>query len=160
MELILWRHAEAAPGDPDAARALTAHGHRQAKAMAAFLSPLLPADLRCIASPARRAQETAAALGRPVETVEAVAPGCSVATLLAAAGWPDSPQPVLLVGHQPTLGEAASWLVEGRPAGWGIATASICWLASRPRKGRGEADLLASVDADLLLRAISRGRSP
>ena len=28
MELILWRHAEAAPGDPDAARALTDHGRR------------------------------------------------------------------------------------------------------------------------------------
>ena len=30
MELILWRHAEAAPGQPDAARPLTEHGRAQA----------------------------------------------------------------------------------------------------------------------------------
>ena len=85
MELILWRHAEAAPGDPDAARALTDHGRRQAEAMARWLAPRLSRELRMIVSPARRAQETARALGRSFETVEALAPGCDVATLLKIA---------------------------------------------------------------------------
>lgn len=152
MELILWRHAEAAPGDPDAARPLTDHGHRQAQAMARFLSPRLPTDLRVIASPARRTQETARALGRAVETVEALAPGCDVATLLAAAGWPDSARPVLVAAHQPTLGEVAARLVDGRPIAWAVGTGSVCWLESRPRKGRSEAAVLASIEAEILLR--------
>jgi len=152
VELILWRHAEAAPGDPDAARALTDHGRRQAQAMARFLSPRLPADLRVIVSPARRTQETARALGRAAETVEALAPGCDVATLLAAAGWPQSARPVLVVAHQPTLGEVAARLVDGRPVAWAVGTGSVCWLESRPRKGRSEAAVLASIEAEILLR--------
>lgn len=152
MELILWRHAEAAPGDPDAARSLTPHGHRQAEAMSRFLSPRLPANLRVIVSPARRTQETARALGRATETIEALAPGCDVTTLLASAGWPDSTHPVLVVGHQPTLGEVAARLVDGRPAAWALGTGSVCWLESRPRRGRSEAAVLASIEAEILLR--------
>jgi phosphohistidine phosphatase len=155
VELILWRHAEAAPGDPDASRPLTGHGHRQAQAMARFLSPRLPADVRVIASPARRTQETARATGRAVETIEALAPGCDVATLLAAAGWPDSAQPVLVIGHQPTLGEVAARLVDGRPVAWALGTGSVCWLESRPRKGRSEAAVLASIEAEILLREVA-----
>jgi phosphohistidine phosphatase len=155
VELILWRHAQAAPGDPDAARPLTDHGRRQAQAMARFLAPRLPRDLRVIASPARRTQETARALGRSAETVEALAPGCDVATLLAASGWPESVQPVLVVGHQPTLGEVAARLVDGRPIAWALGTGSVCWLASRARKGRSEASVLASIEAEILLRADS-----
>jgi len=155
MELILWRHAEAAPGDLDAARPLTPHGHRQAEAMARFLDPRLPMDVRVIVSPARRTQETARALGRAAETVEALAPGCDGARLLAAAGWPESPQVVLVVGHQPTLGEVAARLVDGRPGAWALGTGSVCWLESRPRKGRSEAVVLASIEAEVLMRGAS-----
>mgnify|MGYP003341424657 CR=1 FL=1 len=35
-----------------------------------------------------------------------------VEDLLAAARWPDSNEPVLVVGHQPTLGVAAAQLLE------------------------------------------------
>lgn len=152
MELILWRHAEAAPGDPDAARPLTDHGRRQALAMARFLAPRLPKSLRVIASTARRTQETARALDRTVESIEELAPGCDVATLLAVSGWPESVRPVLVVGHQPTLGEVAARLVEGRPLAWALGTGSVCWLESRPRKGRSEASVLASIEAQILLR--------
>lgn len=152
MELILWRHAEAAPGDPDSERPLTPRGHRQADAMARFLSPRLPSGLRLIASPARRAQETVRALGRTAETVEALAPGCDVPRLLAAAGWPDSAATVLVVGHQPTLGEVAARLVDGRPIAWALGTGSVCWLVNRPRRGRAEAAVLATIEAEFLLR--------
>ena len=33
MDLILWRHAEAEPGEPDLGRRLTAKGHKQAERM-------------------------------------------------------------------------------------------------------------------------------
>ncbi|MGB6053615.1 MAG: histidine phosphatase family protein, partial [Burkholderiaceae bacterium] len=42
MELILWRHADAEPGEPDLERALTAGGRRQAAKMAAWLDRKLP----------------------------------------------------------------------------------------------------------------------
>ena len=90
MELLLWRHAEAAAGEPDLARPLTERGRRQAERMARFLAPRLPKDLRIIVSPARRAQETARALGRSFETQDLIAPGAGVTDILRAAGWPSS----------------------------------------------------------------------
>ena len=152
MELILWRHAEAAAGEPDAARPLTERGRRQAERMARFLAPRLPADLRVIVSPARRAQETARALGRSFETVERIAPGCGVAEILDAASWPESERPVLLVGHQPTLGEVAAKLVEGRGSGWNPGVGAVCWLRGHPRKGAREAALLLSIEPEILER--------
>jgi phosphohistidine phosphatase len=157
MELLLWRHAEAAAGEPDLARPLTERGRRQAERMARFLAPRLPADLRVIVSPARRAQETARALGRSFETVERIAPGCAVAEILDAAGWPGSERPVLVVGHQPTLGELAAKLVEARGAGWDLGTGAVCWLRGRSRKGGREAALLLSIDPEILERGEPAG---
>ena len=152
MELVLWRHAEAAPGDPDAARALTDRGRRQAEEMARWLGPRLSRDLRMIVSPARRAQETARALGRSFETIEALAPGGDVTSLLKLAGWPGAERPVLVVGHQPTLGETAAQLIDGRHASWHLGTCAVWWLRSRPRRGRGEATLLLSIESEILER--------
>ena len=157
MELILWRHAEAATGEPDSARPLTGRGRQQAERMARFLAPRLPAELRVIVSPARRAQETARALGRSFETVERIAPGCGVAELLDAVGWPAGERAVLAVGHQPTLGEAAARLVDGRQAGWSLGTGAACWLQGRPLKGGREATLLLSIEPEILERGEPAG---
>ena len=62
MDLILWRHAEAEDGSPDAKRKLTARGRKQAKQIARWLKPRLPADARIVVSPALRAVQTAEAL--------------------------------------------------------------------------------------------------
>lgn len=152
MELILWRHAEAAPGDPDAARPLTEYGRFQAELMARWLAPRLPRELRIVVSPARRTQETARALGRSFETMDALAPGIDAAGLLRCAGWPDAPRPVLVVGHQPTLGEVAALLVDGRQAGWRLGAGGVWWLRRRERKGRSEADLLLALETEILER--------
>jgi phosphohistidine phosphatase len=150
MDLLLWRHAEAAPGDPDAARALTEHGRLQAQLMARWLAPRLPANLRLVASPARRAQETALALARSFETTESLAPGTDVAALLRIAGWPEGKRPVMLVGHQPTLGETAARLIDGRQASWRIGAGAVWWLRSRQRKGRSDATLLLAIEPEIL----------
>ena len=65
MDLILWRHAEALEMREvrdDLDRALTPKGERQAQRVAAWLNRQLPASAKVLASPARRAQQTAAAL--------------------------------------------------------------------------------------------------
>ena len=154
MELILWRHAEAAPGDPDATRPLTDRGRAQAGLMARWLAPRLPRELRVVVSPARRTQETARALGRPFETVERLAPGNDSGALLAIAGWPDAEHPVLIVGHQPTLGDLASRLLEGRRAAAAIGTGAVWWLRGKARAGRGEAELLLALEPEILERGV------
>lgn len=141
MDLILWRHAQAvdaAEGQDDLARELTAKGERQARRVAAWLNRVLPDSTRVIASPARRTQQTAKALDRKFETSDALAPDASVASLLAQARWPDSRRPVLLVGHQPTLGLLASTLLAGQAQPWSIKRAGVWWLRHRQHDGHGE----------------------
>ena len=150
MDLILWRHADAADGHPDAARPLTGHGRAQARGMATWLRPRLPEPLRVLASPARRAEQTAAALDRPFETCPAIAPGASAGDLLAAAGWPESAATVLLVGHQPALGEVAAFLLSGRDAPWRIAKGAVWWLHRRQRGRRHEVVLRLALEPKLL----------
>jgi phosphohistidine phosphatase len=150
MELILWRHAEAAPGSPDAARPLTDRGRADATLVARWLLARLPRELRLLVSPARRTQETARALGRTFETLDGLAPGADADTLLGLAGWPDAAQPVLIVGHQPTLGEVASRLLEGKRAPASMGPGAIWWLRRRARRGRSEADLLLALEPENL----------
>lgn len=152
MELILWRHAEAADGVADMARPLTARGQAQAQCIAGWLSPRLPADLRILVSPARRAQETARALRLPFETIDQIAPSADAAALVKAAGWPDAARPTLLVGHQPTLGEVAALLLHGREMSWRIGKGSVWWLRSRQRSNRVEAVLMLAIEPEMLER--------
>jgi phosphohistidine phosphatase len=150
MDLIIWRHADAADGEPDAARPLTARGRAQAELMARWLAPRLPADLRILVSPARRAQETARALGQPFETTGEIGTDTDAAGLLRAAGWPDGARPALVVGHQPTLGEAAALLLSGREAGWRIGKGAVWWLHGRQRRHGTEAVLILAIEPEML----------
>src|SRR5512142_1779052 len=111
MELILWRHAEAAEGTPDDSRPLTEKGRRQAERMAHFLSQHLPPKTRILVSPALRAQQTASALSPQFITVPDIGVHATPKTAMAAADWPMGNGSVLLVGHQPWLGELAATLL-------------------------------------------------
>ena len=140
MELILWRHCDAQAGVPDAARPLTPRGRDEARKMSAWLALRLAANARVIVSPAVRAQQTAAALGRPFETIAALAPGASVASVLNAAGWPDASGTTLIVGHEPTLGDVAAHLIEAGPGTGPMQKGAIAWLVRDP-DGKGRAVL-------------------
>ena len=153
MDLILWRHAEAHEahaGRDDLARRLTPTGERQAERVAQWLNRHLPATARILASPARRTQETAVALGRSFETSPALAPGGSVDALLEAAGWPDGGGSVLVVGHQPTLGLAAAWLLARRHEAWPLRKGGVVWLRARERDGSRQVVLHAATGPDLV----------
>jgi phosphohistidine phosphatase len=134
LDLILWRHADAENGFPDASRALTDKGRKQAAKMANWLNDRLSAEARILVSPATRAQQTAEALGREFETVREIGPGADATSVLHAAGWPDASGVVLLVGHQPTLGRLASLLLFGQEAELSIKKAGIWWLTNRVRQ--------------------------
>src|SRR2546423_14470053 len=105
MELILWRHADAEDGADDMARRLTAKGERQAAAMAAWLRAHLPGQHTLMASPAVRAQQTAAALGASIVTERSLAPGATPTAIVEAARKRHGV--VLGVCHQPGLWPAA-----------------------------------------------------
>jgi phosphohistidine phosphatase len=138
VDLILWRHAEAvdaAVGEDDQDRPLTSRGERQAARMAAWLNQYLPATTRVLVSPTRRTRQTAEALERRCKTVQTLGPEASVTALLAAARWPDAKEPVLVVGHQPTLGLTAAHLLAGVDQTWSVKKGAVWWLRSRQRDG-------------------------
>jgi phosphohistidine phosphatase len=135
MDLILWRHCEAEPGEPDLGRRLTSKGVKQAERMSAWLDAHLPDTCRILVSPADRAQQTAVALNRKFRTVPELAPGATVAAALAIANWPESREPVLLVGHQPTLGMVASFLLSGEESYWSVRKGAVWWLSDRVKDG-------------------------
>ena len=151
MDLILWRHAEAVESDDaagDLERPLTSRGERQAARMAAWLNQHLPATTRVLASPARRTQQTALALERKFRTVPALAPDASVTALLEAARWPDAKEPVLVIGHQPTLGMTAAQLLSGADQPWAVKKGAVWWLRSREREGEGQVVLVNVISPD------------
>jgi phosphohistidine phosphatase len=150
MELILWRHTEAEDALPDLTRELTGRGRKQAARMADWLNPRLPPDIRILVSPATRAVQTAQALGREYEQVPALAPGASAEDVLAAAGWPDAAYPVLIVGHQPTLGQVAMRLLAGQAGDLTIKKGGVWWFQSRDRRGQMQVELRAVAAPDWL----------
>lgn len=156
MDLILWRHAHAGDHRPDPAddllRPLTAKGERQAARMGQWLAQQLTESTRILVSPATRTQQTAAALGRPFKTVEALGPGRSVDELLAATRFPRSREAVLVVGHQPTLGLVAARLLDASDPipSWPIKKGAVWWLRWREREGHPQITLHAVISPDLV----------
>ena len=151
MDLILWRHAEAfdpQEGQDDLSRELTPKGERQAKRMAQWLGQRLADSTRILVSPALRCQQTAAGLAKKVKIAPELAPGAGVKTLLEAARWPESSAPVLLVGHQPTLGMLAATLLTGTPYQLAVKKGSVWWLRDRDREGSAEVVLHAVQSPD------------
>jgi phosphohistidine phosphatase len=150
MDLILWRHAEAEEGANDLARELTPKGQKQAARVAEWLLQRLPSRFALISSPAARAQQTAQALGIPVKTAKAIAPGAAVSAILEAAGWPDHKGTVVLVGHQPDLGRAVAFLVSGTQLEVSIKKGGLWWLNDRAREDGAKIVVRAVVSPDLL----------
>lgn len=150
MDLILWRHAEAVDGLPDLERSLTEKGVRQARSMAAWLRPQLPKNWRLISSPARRACQTAETLSKDMKLVPEIAPGASYASILVAAGWPDADGAVVVVGHQPTLGETAAALLADRDMSWSVRKGAIWWIVNRVRHEDAQVVLRAVMSPDML----------
>lgn len=150
MELVLWRHAEAEDGAPDDARELTARGVKQAEKAAAFLRKHLPEHARILVSPATRTRQTATALTNRFTIVPAIAPGASALDVLQAANWPDANDTVLVVGHQPTLGEVASQLLGCDDYSLNIKKGALWWFSRRDRGGLEQTVLRAVIAPDFL----------
>jgi phosphohistidine phosphatase len=150
MQLILWRHADAEDPGPegDSARRLTKKGRKQAERMAEWLRPRIGGEWRILVSPAKRALETVKPLDRPYEVNEAVGTAGGPRTLLHAVEWPDGGRPVIVVGHQPTLGEVAAHLLRSTEDGVSFRKGAVWWFESRD--GEGAATLKVVMNPEML----------
>lgn len=150
MDLILWRHAEAEDGVSDLERALTARGRKQADKIATFLMPRLPENIRILVSPAVRTRQTASALTDRFTLVPDIAPGASSEAVLRAANWPNADDAVLIIGHQPTLGEVAARLLGSSDRSFSIKKGAVWWFACRERGNTPQTTLRLCISPEFL----------
>ena len=158
MDLILWRHAEAEvaeQGGDDLSRPLTKKGERQASRMAAWLDRHLPEGTRVLVSPAERTQQTVAPLGRKFKLRDELVPDTSVDDVLTLLKWhpevgPQSKGPVLLVGHQPYLGQLIARLLGMDESICSVRKGGVWWLRTRLREGQLQTVLLTVASPDLI----------
>lgn len=153
MDLIIWRHAEAQEwheGCDDMERSLTHKGEKQASRMAGWLDRQLPEGAKIVCSPARRCEQTVLALGRKYKTRPELAPDGTAEQLLELVQWPDGKSAVLVVGHQPMLGQAIAQLMGLKASECSIKKGSVWWLRSRDREGTPQTVLVTVQSPDTL----------
>ena len=142
--IILWRHAEAVDlinagskiihsnnfitVQNDMSRALTSHGQQQAKKMAHWLKQHLPNDTNFQCSPALRAFQTADALNYKININQAFKPGINLQQALSAIASLPGDGNLLLLGHQPYLGQLAGHLLGFPELEIHIKKGAIWWL--------------------------------
>ncbi|MGI9134420.1 MAG: SixA phosphatase family protein [Rhodoferax sp.] len=149
MDLILWRHAEAVEalaGENDLQRRLSTRGEKQAARMAAWLDRQLPDLAKVWCSPARRTEQTAMALGRKFKRSDAIGPEASVEQLIELVQWPHAKGCVLVVGHQPTLGQTLARLLNLHSAECQVKKGALWWLRYRARE-TGDSTVVVTVQS-------------
>jgi phosphohistidine phosphatase len=159
MDLILWRHAEAELAHPDredALRKLTLKGQKQAHKMAYWLDSQLPETCRILVSPTIRTRQTAdaiLALNRKIKIVSEASPESSVEDLLKISNWPTSREPILIVGHQPNLGELVERIMAPAFTQCSIRKGNVWWISQKERDGEGiRTYLKAIISPDLVIK--------
>lgn len=151
MDLILWRHAEAAEDPPegdDLQRELTPRGEKQAARMAAWLERQIAEGTKIYSSPAVRCEQTVRLLKRKYRVRSELGPAATARGILDLVQWPAAKHPVIVVGHQPVLGETAALLL-GMKGGLTIRKGAAWWFRSRERGGDQETVLLAAMSPDM-----------
>ncbi len=157
MDLILWRHAEAEDwllGDEqtglDLDRSLTQRGEKQAARMAAWLDRQLPEGARILVSPARRCEQTALALGRKYKIRPELAPNATAEQLLELVQWPTNKSSILVVGHQPVLGQTIAQLLGLKESECAVKKGALWWLRNRERDGLSQTVIVTVQSPEVL----------
>lgn len=151
MELILWRHADAEPGKDDAKRELTDKGKKQAARVAKWLKQRIDNEWLILASPTVRTRQTADALGLKYDTKITLGPESTAPAILREAHWPDRDRNILIIGHQPVLGQIAARLITGQSGDLAFRKGSVWWFsAKQDEEGEPGVTLRAMIGADLV----------
>jgi len=148
--IILWRHAEAKDlidgegmnqintlqidrTQSDLQRALTQKGLQQAADMAKWLKLNLPKNALLQCSPALRAYQTAEALqalnkSYKININQALKPSASLHVVLECITQANCAHSLVLVGHQPWLGQLAAHFFGFAEAEIAIKKGAVWWL--------------------------------
>jgi phosphohistidine phosphatase len=78
------------------------------------------------------------ALGRKYRLRNELAPGATPAQLLELVQWPVSKSPILVIGHQPTLGETIAQLMGLQESDCPVKKGALWWLRHRDRDGHSQ----------------------
>jgi phosphohistidine phosphatase len=153
MDIVIWRHAEAVEwqeGCDDLDRALTARGYKQAIRMAEWLDRQLPESTRIFSSPARRCEDTVCRLDRKYKLHNSLLPESNVGDILTSIQWPTAKGTVLLVGHQPMIGQIIAQSLGLSDSACSVRKGSVWWLRSRDREGKRQTVLVSVQSVDML----------
>jgi phosphohistidine phosphatase len=118
--------------------------------MAAWLDRQLPEGARICVSPARRAEQTALALGRKYKLRMELAPDGSMEQLLELVQWPHAKGTTLVVGHQPVLGQTIAQLLGMQTSECVVRKGAVWWLRHREREGEAQTVLLSVQSPEVL----------
>ena len=167
--IYLMRHgiaAEPSPGMSDADRALTAEGVQKTRRVALGLRTVGVKPDCILSSPLRRAEETARlvrdvlAPRLAIEFCPPLAGGFSAEDIVKSLRPPRGVAELLLVGHQPDLGELASYLLTGSatlaPLPFKKAAVAAIALAAIPPRAAGTLEWFLTPNQ---LRAVGAGRT-
>jgi phosphohistidine phosphatase len=156
MQILIIRHAPASDreefassGQADDLRPLTKKGKEKMRQNITGLQTIVPQIDRIVESPLVRAQQTAGLLGAAYstairQTLPALAPdGSELEVLTYLQKYADTTTIIALVGHEPNLGELATWLLSGQTGSWiPLKKGSACLLEFSGEVKAGEAELL------------------
>lgn len=137
MDIILWRHAEAADGSIDLERPLTAKGQRQAQKAAAELAARLPERYGLWVSQALRSRQTAGYLNTPNRTLPELNPDADPGRIVPLLEGIAENDTVVIVGHQPWIGSLCAFLLNQnrQHPGWAVKKGAFWWFRCHPCGG-------------------------
>ncbi|UOO81392.1 histidine phosphatase family protein [Uruburuella testudinis] len=153
MNLILWRHAEAEYGPPDLARQLTEKGRRQASTAAAWLRNRLPQDTQVWVSQAARSRQTADYLVQDYTILATLNPDIYARTLPRLLETAPRNGTLVIVGHQPWLGQLSAFLLNGDWGGdayWSYKKGGFWWFQLKQDHNGFHAKLKAVLTPEML----------
>ena len=136
MQVLIIRHADAeSEAKTDELRPLSSKGKADMWKNAQGLKTIVPQIDRIAHSPLLRAQQTAEIIAQvysaaPLEILPPLAPNHSMTAILTYLQQQSSIAPmVALVGHEPILGQLATWLLTEQVSHWmPLKKGAVCSL--------------------------------
>jgi phosphohistidine phosphatase len=96
--------------------------------------------------------QTAEALGRKFKIHPGLAPDATAEGIISVVNWPEGREPVLVVGHQPTLGQVTALVLTGSVQDWTIRKSTALWIGQKDRGDTSTNYLKAVMAPDLLAK--------